>query len=405
RLAEGEVSGPAEIFLKLVRQQVYARDSEAVAAGYSLECPADHPVEGMINAAQELDTALAALQKPVRALIKRMLAKLDDEADELETAERTRIEGLAGSLERRAALPVQAWRAMLSALEKGVPEEFVDWTSVERIQGRDFDVGLNRHWIDPTKPFAASLGEIAEGVLVTSATLRDDGDWPAAEARTGAKHLASPIAYVSQPSPFDYAEQTRILVVTDVNKNALEQVAGAYRELFLAAGGGALGLFTAISRLRAVFERIAGQLDEQGFPLYAQHMDPLDVGTLVDIFRAEEDSCLFGTDAVRDGVDVPGRSLRLIVFDRVPWPRPDILTRARRDHFGGRAYDEMLTRLKLKQAYGRLVRKRDDRGIFVMLDGALPTRLTTAFPKGVEVQRLALKDVISEVRNFLSENS
>jgi len=344
--------------LARARQQVYARDKEA-RGSYSLECLASDPVDGLADAAHELDKALSALERPVKDLIKRMVKKLDDEADELETAERSRIEGLAGSLERRALLPVQAWRAMLKSLDHGTPDDFVDWLSVERNQGRDMDIGLNRHWVDPTKPFAACMSETAEGVLVTSATLRDDvgegGDWPAAEARTGATHMASPTVYVAQPSPFDYAAQTRILVVTDVNKNSAEQVAGAYRELFLAAGGGALGLFTAISRLRAVYDRIAPQLDERGFQLYAQHLDSLDVGTLVDIFRAEQDSCLLGTDAVRDGVDVPGRSLRLIVFDRVPWPRPDILTRARRNHFGGRAYDGILTRLKLKQAYGRSV--------------------------------------------------
>ena len=408
--AEEQPHGPAEIFLGLVRQQVYARDREGVNSGYSLECPTNDPVDGLMDAAHGLDKALLALERPVRALIKRMLKKLDDEADELESGERSRIEGLAGSLERRAALPVQAWRAMLKTMDDGNPTaDFVDWLSVERSQGKDWDMGLNRHWIDPTKPFAASMRETAEGVLVTSATLRDDlgqgGDWSTAEARTGATHIGSPIAYVAQPSPFDYAQQTRIFVVTDVNKNAADQVAAAYRELFLAAGGGAIGLFTAISRLRAVYESIAPQLDEQGFPLYAQHMDSLDVGTLVDIFRAEENACLLGTDAVRDGVDVPGRSLRLIVFDRVPWPRPDIITRARREHFGGRAYDEMLARLKLKQAYGRLVRKQDDRGVFVMLDSALPTRLCTAFPKGVEVTRLGLKETLAEVRAFLADNA
>lgn len=413
RLAEAQPFGPAELFLSLVRQQVYARDREGVESGYSLECPAADPVDGLVDAAQALDLALMALERPVRALIKRLLKKLDDEADELETADRTRIEGLAGSLERRAALPVQAWRAMLAALSIGAAptasEDFVDWLSVERSQGKDWDMGLNRHWIDPTKPFAAAMRDTAEGVLVTSATLRDDvgngGDWSAAEARTGAKHIGSPIVYVSQPSPFDYAGQTRIFVVTDVNKNSTEQVAAAYRELFLAAGGGGLGLFTAISRLRGVYDRIAPHLDEQGYPLYAQHIDSLDVGTLVDIFRAEENACLLGTDAVRDGVDVPGRSLRLIVFDRVPWPRPDILMRARRDCFGGRGYDEMLARLKLKQAYGRLVRKKDDRGVFVMLDAALPSRLCTAFPKGVEIVRLGLKEAISEVRAFLADNA
>jgi len=415
RLADEQPYGPAEAFLAKVRQQVYARDRDSANSGYSLECPATDPVDGLLDTAHALDQALMGLERPVRALIKRMLKKLDDEADELESSERTRIEGLAGSLERRAALPVQAWRAMLGSSDAVTPDDFVDWFSVERIQGKDWDMGLNRHWVDPTQPFAASMRETAEGILVTSATLRDGirtedanedtSDWTSANARTGANHIGAPVGYVAQPSPFDYAQQTRIFVITDVNKNSTEQVAAAYRELFLAANGGGLGLFTAISRLRGVFERIAPQLDEQGYPLYAQHVDSLDVGTLVDIFRAEENACLLGTDAVRDGVDVPGRSLRLIVFDRVPWPRPDILTRARRERFGGRAYDEMLARLKLKQAYGRLVRKKDDRGVFVMLDSALPTRLTSAFPKGVEVVRLGLKDAISEVRAFLADNA
>ena len=397
-------SGPAEAFLAFVRQQVYARNPDA-GGGYSLECNSTPAIDGLIDTAQELDQALLALEHPLKGLIKRMLDKLDDEAADLETSERTRIEGLAGSLERRALLPVQSWRSMLKSLKDGTPEDFVDWMSVDRMQGRDLDVAFNCHWVDPTKPFSASLAGVAQGVLVTSATLRDEGDWPVAEARTGAKHLDSPTVYVAQKSPFDYAEQTRIFVITDVNKNSVSQVSAAYRELFLAAGGGALGLFTAIHRLRTVYEQIAPKLDEQGFPLYAQHIDPLDVGTLVDIFKAERDACLFGTDAVRDGVDVPGDSLRLIVFDRVPWPRPDILMRARREAFGGRGYDEMLTRLKLKQAYGRLVRKKDDRGVFVMLDGALPSRIATAFPKDVEIQRIGLKDAIGQVSTFLSENA
>src|SRR5690606_424041 len=105
---------------------------------------------------------------------------------------------------------------------------------------------------------------------------------------------------------------------------------GAYRALFEASGGGALGLFTAISRLRAVHEKISLPLEEAGLPLYSQHVDDIDAGTLVDMFRDDIHACLLGTDAIRDGVDVPGESLRLIVFDRVPWPRPTILHKARR---------------------------------------------------------------------------
>ena len=108
-----------------------------------------------------------------------------------------------------------------------------------------------------------------------------------------------------------------------------------------------------------------------------------------------------GTDAVRDGVDVPGRALRLIVFDRVPWPRPTIMHRARRKAFGARAYDDMITRLRLKQAYGRLVRRATDRGVFVLLDSRMPSRLAGAFPEGVEIERVGLAEAVAETTRFL----
>jgi ATP-dependent DNA helicase DinG len=128
-------------------------------------------------------------------------------------------------------------------------------------------------------------------------------------------------------------------------------------------------------------------------------VDPLEIGALIDVFRAEEDSCLLGTDAVRDGVDVPGRALRLIVFDRVPWPRPDLLHKARRERFG-RAYDDALARARIAQAFGRLIRRGDDRGVFVLLDAAAPTRLFGSLPPGIEVERMGLADAVEAVEGF-----
>ena len=179
-------------------------------------------------------------------------------------------------------------------------------------------------------------------------------------------------------------------------------MAAAYRELFLASGGGALGLFTAIARLKAAYAQLIGPLSAEGLPLYAQHVDPIDIGTLVDLFRADENACLLGTDAVRDGVDVPGDSLRLIVLDRVPWPQPSVLERARRKAFGGNAYQDMLVRLRLRQAFGRLIRSSGDRGVFVILDSRLATRFTTAFPETLEVTRIGLVDAIDQVGEFLA---
>ena len=132
----------------------------------------------------------------------------------------------------------------------------------------------------------------------------------------------------------------------------------------------------------------------------------MDNATLVDVFRAEENACLLGTDAMRDGVDVPGRSLRLLVFDRVPWPRPSILHRERRIHLSGgepKAYDDALARHRLRQAFGRLIRRADDRGVFVLLDRSCPTPAAgRAAGGGGGRGALGLAEAVAETRRFLA---
>jgi ATP-dependent DNA helicase DinG len=404
RIKDNLPRGPAEAFLAFVRTQVMARSD--AGSPYSLEAETEPHIDGLLPAAKQLEGALAQLESPLRGLVTGFARLLDTEATELESNTRARIEALIRTIERRGLIPVTAWRSMLSALHETTPPEFVDWLAVDRTDGYDFDVGLHRHWIDPTLPFARALADHTHGLAITSATLLNghadqDADWANAEQRVGASHLAPPVARISLASPFDYANCTRVVVVTDVRKDDMVQVAAAYRELFMAAGGGALGLFTAITRLREVHRQIAGALEEAALPLYAQHVDAMDISTLVDIFRAEENACLLGTDAVREGVDVPGRSLRMVVFDRVPWARPDILHKARRAAFGKRTYDDAITRLRLKQAFGRLIRRETDHGVFVLLDSMMPSRLKGAFPKGTPFLRLGLKDAVTEVRTFL----
>ena len=129
----------------------------------------------------------------------------------------------------------------------------------------------------------------------------------------------------------------------------------------------------------------------------------MDAATLVDIFRAEEHCCLLGTDAVRDGVDVPGRALRLIVFDACPGRAPTSSTASAAStcRRGPESLRRHVARLRLNQAYGRLVRRAADRGVFVMLDRQTPTRLLSAFPTGVVVRRVGLAEAAEETRAFL----
>ena len=404
RVVNAGSRSPGEAFMAAAYAHVRARSTDADPI-YSLEADVEPLGDELRASAEELSAALRGIVKPLLALAAGLRRKLDGEADRLESWERGRLDAAARGLERRAKQLLPAWIAMLDSLNGGRGEEFVDWFEIERDDGRDVDAGLRRHWIDPTIPFSSDVLASAHGVLITSATLRDSesgaDDWQSAEVRTGAHHLPEPPKRASFGSPFHYADQARIFVVRDVERRDAGAVASAYRELFLASGGGALGLFTSVRMLRAVAERISASLAEAGLTLYAQHVDRLDAGTLVDLFRAEENACVLGTDALRDGVDVPGRSLRLVVFDKLPWPRPTILHKARRARFG-RSYDDLITRLRLKQAFGRLIRSQGDKGCFVILEAATPSRLLSALPPETPVRRCGLAETVAEVRAFLA---
>jgi ATP-dependent DNA helicase DinG len=410
RVHNGVPHGHGETFLAAAYAHVRARTTDGDAL-YSLEAET-HPLGAeLASAARALSARLKDLAQPLAKLAYLLRALIAAKSDELDTAQRGRIEAVVRGLERRARIILPAWISMLDTLETGdsrveEPGEFADWFEIEREDGRDVDVGMRRHWIDPTIPLASEVLIPSHGALITSATLRDSSDaedWASADVRTGANHLAEPARRASFGSPFRYAEQSRVFIIRDVNRRDPHQLAAAYRELFLASGGGALGLFTSIRALRDVERRIGADLADGGITLYAQHVDRLDTGALVDLFRSEENACLLGTDALRDGVDVPGRSLRLAVFDKVPWPKPTILHKARRARFG-RNYDDQMTRLRLKQAFGRLIRSERDRGCFVILEPATPSRLLTAFPPDAPVLRCGLAEAIAEIRGFLAES-
>lgn len=440
----GLIANPTETFLAALATQLDARQATRASprhSGADRECDL-HPAEPSVQeSADTLIRALRRLAEPLETLIARLGAALSDDAEALDSAARARIEGAIRALRRRALNRVTGWIALLETVEHppepGARPVHIDFLRSEAVGGRgprakDQDIGLHRHWLDPTVPFAAVMQAPAHGLLITSATLRDqtgpsasapptstpddapdeptDGDpsWDAAETRLGATHFPAPALRASLISPFDYARQTRAYVIADLPRDDIGALAGAYRDLFLVANGGALGLFTAISRLRAVHQKIAEPLEAAGLPLFAQHVDAMDNATLIDVFRTEIDSCLLGTDAMRDGVDVPGRALRMVVFERTPWPRPDILHRERRLHLSEgapTAYDDRLTRMKLRQAFGRLIRKSTDRGVFVMLDRRMPSRLAGAFPAGVPLQRLGMDEAIADIRNFLAPPS
>ncbi|MES2095255.1 MAG: ATP-dependent DNA helicase [Pseudomonadota bacterium] len=402
RVGEGDPFGAVEKLLSAARGLVYARATANGDAGYGLETELAEPTPPLIEAAAAAAQALEALLRPLMTLGQRLEAVLAEGPDWMDGPARARIEGAIASLGWRTDT-VSAWISLLARIGGPADPDFVDWLAVDRIEGREFDIGLHRRWLDPTRPLASTVLKPAHGVLVTSATLKGgDHDWDIADARAGVPHLERAAGHFDVASPFDYPTQAVVLIVTDVKRGDLAALANAYARLIAAAGGGTLGLFTAIRRLRGVHARIADRLARDGLPLYAQHVDPIDPGTLVDMFRDDPHASLIGTDALRDGVDVPGESLRQVILEGVPWAKPSVLHAARRLAGGGSAFDDRIVRAKLAQAFGRLIRRADDRGAFVLLSSAMPSRLLSAFPPGVPIARVPLDEAVRRVQSRLS---
>jgi ATP-dependent DNA helicase DinG len=146
-------------------------------------------------------------------------------------------------------------------------------------------------------------------------------------------------------------------------------------ELVTAAGGRALGLFSSMRAAKQAAEVLRSRVE---MPILCQGDDA--TGLLVHQFSQDEATCLFGTLSLWQGVDVPGRSLSLVVVDRIPFPRPDDpLSSARQRAVAARGGNGFLAvaathaALLLAQGAGRLLRSTEDRGVVAILDPRLVT--------------------------------
>ena len=176
-------------------------------------------------------------------------------------------------------------------------------------------------------------------------------------------------------SPFDYRTQSLLYCAKHLPSPKSPAYAEAMHEelraLIRAAGGRTLALFTSWRAMTAAAEACA----DLPYPLLTQ--SDLPKPALIEAFSKDEEACLFATMGFWQGIDVPGRSLSLVVIDRLPFARPDDpLYSARRDKAGADAFsliDVPRAATLLAQGAGRLIRSSTDRGVVAVLDSRLAT--------------------------------
>ena len=177
-------------------------------------------------------------------------------------------------------------------------------------------------------------------------------------------------------SPFDYDQSLLYCAKELPEPNSPSRDDALHNEierLILAAGGRTLALFTTYRAMHLAADEMAKRLP---FPVLRQ--DDLPKMALINAFAKDEATCLFATAGFFQGVDVPGRTLSLVIIDKIPFPRPDEpLLSARRDVIGRYYFNEIdipLAATQLAQASGRLVRSQTDRGVVAILDPRLATK-------------------------------
>jgi ATP-dependent DNA helicase DinG len=342
----------------------------------------DHPERQ--TAWFRLDTALEELAR---------LAEADGEPspDGDDAAKRASLAGLA----RRA----RQVRDDLATIAEQRQRSHVYWGEV-----RPTGTFLTASPIDVADLVRRHVVRAGPTAVFTSATLAAAGDFSYTRSRLGLDDADE----LQVASPFDYERQAMLYVPRDLPSVAdgfTPAAAERTRELLAITQGRAFLLFTSHRALREA----AALLAVLPFPRLVQGDAPR--ASLIDRFRATPNAVLFGTGSFWEGVDVPGDALSLVVIDKLPFaPHTDPLVAARMQlcaDAGADPFDQIqvpAAAISLKQGFGRLIRRRDDRGIVAILDGRIVTRtygrvFLDTLPAG-----LPRTSVLEQVRRWWSKS-
>ena len=282
---------------------------------------------------------------------------------------------------------------------------FVDHTETRgRRRGMAPRVALGCTAVDVAPILRQHLFDQDQSVTLTSATLATGpGDFSHIVRRVGAESAKT----MQLESPFNIARQMEVVVdstMPDPSHPAwLDELSTRVNQLVRESKGGAFVLFTSFAALETVAARLRAPLTEAGYPVLVHGSDG-PTGLLLNRFRSDPTSVLFGTSSFWQGVDVRGDGLRLVVITRLPFEVPDRpIVEARHERMrkvGENPFmHDTLPRavIRFRQGVGRLIRSAQDHGTVAVLDARLGTKpygrvFTSVFPEGIRVRELRADD-------------
>jgi ATP-dependent DNA helicase DinG len=261
-------------------------------------------------------------------------------------------------------------------------DDHVYW--VERGGKTQRNLSLNAAPVDVADYLRRRLFESDTSIVMTSATLATN-----TKSQSGLNYFSKRVGCESATmlqvgTPFDYERQMKLFTVKkmpDPREAGYADALVHWVEHFVRqTHGKAFVLFTSYKLMQEVAGRMQPFFDELGLKLFVQGTGT-PRSTMLEKFKDDTDSVLFGTDSFWQGVDVPGEALSNVIITRLPFAVPDHpLIEARLEVIearGGNSFGEFSLPeaiLKFRQGVGRLIRTKTDTGIVVVLDNRILTK-------------------------------
>jgi ATP-dependent DNA helicase DinG len=223
----------------------------------------------------------------------------------------------------------------------------------------------------------------ASTVVLCSATLAAGSSFDFVKSRLGISDEKLTVHSSIFPSPFDYNANALLVIPSDLPPPDTAAYAHALpalcSSLICASNGGTLILFTSYMAMQTTFDAIRSQLQMPHLMLIKQ--GDLSRKMTLEAFQNTQNAVLFATSSFWEGVDIPGAALRSVIITKLPFDVPtDPLTEARSDAISSKGASPFMTYalpracVRFKQAFGRLLRRNDDRGAVTCLDTRILTK-------------------------------
>ena len=309
-----------------------------------------------------LDAPLATLQAELKEL--KGTAQTDDDEEEI-----------ASHLRRCGSL-----REDLNLMINHSDPDSVYW--IETVtRGRFPRVTLNATPVNVSEAVNEYLFDRMNSVILTSATLATNQNFDFFKKRLGLSECRELIA----GSPFDYEKQVEIHIpskMPDPRRSVeyTQSIIAHVKHYLKITHGKAFVLFTSYRMMDEVHEVVADYLDGLGIISFKQGGD-LSRSQMLEAFKRDTDSVLFGTSSFWEGVDVRGESLSNVIITKLPFEVPTHPVMEAKikqvEEQGGNSFMEFSLPeaiLRLKQGFGRLIRTKTDKGMVVILDPRVITK-------------------------------